>query len=318
VEKKKNSYQFLNIINEKKFNKYNHKEKERFLIDNKIYIPREQDLKSPYWLYGFKYSNNYEITDWFIELTDINIMFIKEMLRYCEEHGRFQSNYSEYVKRIKRNINLTLDDLDKERVIREEYEKYYGILNSSYLTDDYFDKNIEVDDLFGCITMHGIDETTVFKYITSKYPYLEDDTPISDCVKINKSIKILKFLKIEMGKMKGSYIEKIDKSKALTNFNDHIFRTKESREWFHDTLIEMGAVDKENRAQKRIFQTRCQAIFSISECKNKIFKNRLKLKDYIEYLNATYSAKITNNSKLSDGYEYKADVKEYLKLFKDK
>jgi len=312
VKKKNNTYQFLNIINEKKFSSYSRNEKEKFLIDNKIYIPN--DLKDPHWSYKVEYSDE---SDELMFIAELNVLVTKEILRYCKNYTGFMPWYDSYEKSMKRIINMTLDDIDKERIIREQHEKYMSILNANYLTEDYFDNKIEENDMFGCVTIHGIDETTVVKFITNKHPYLGSDSPFSDCNEIMQSIKILNFLKEEMNKIKSPK-GKINQNQTTLTFDKNIFRSKESQKWFHETLIEFGAIDEENKAQRGIFQTRCQAIFSISECKNKIFKNRLKLKDYIDYLNAAYSAKIKNNSRLSDGYKYIEDVKGYLNLFINK
>ena len=314
MKKKINSYQFRNIIKEKIFNKYNQREKERFLIDKKIYIPHKNELNNPFWLYDFDYSNDYEISDGFIDFTDMNVLFIKEMLRYCEEYGGLRdNNHGEYVKRLKRNINMTLDDLDKERVIRGEYEKYSRDLNSSHLTDYYFDENIEVDDMFGCITLEGIDETTVFKYITKEYPYLGDDSPISDCIQINKSIKILKFLKKEMAKIKTPYEQNIYKSEFTIHFNDGIFRTIEAQNWFYETLYKMGAIEDHNKPKRRKFQPICSAIFYSISCKKHILKYGLKLEDLINFLNKEFKTKI--KTKLSVGHLHESEVSKNIEKF---
>lgn len=312
MKKKKNSYQFRNIIKEKIFNKYNQREKERFLIDKKIYIPRKNELNNPFWLYDYDYSNDYEISDGFFEFTDMNILFIKEILKYCESYSGFMPGYSTYEKRMKRIINMTLDDIDKEKIIREEYDEYLGILDANYLTEEYFDKSLKEHDMFGCVTIHGIDETTVIKFITNKHPYLGDDSPISDCRQIKKCVKILKFLKEEMNKITDSKEEKVYKPKPTTPlpFNDEIFRTIEAQNWFYETLKKMGAIETGNTPKKRKFQPICHAIFYSPDCKKKIFRYSLELKDFILFLNKEFNTNI--KTKLSNGYLHEAAVEELL------
>ncbi len=310
MKKKNNTYQFLNIIEEKKFFNYSQNKKEKFLLENKIYIPR--DLKDPHWLYEIEYSDE---ADEFFFISDLNDLVTREILRYCENYSGFQLGYNEYEKRIKRIINMTLDNVDKEKIIREEHDIYFNILNDNYLTEEYFDESIKGDDMFGCVTLHGIEEDTVYKFITSKHPYLGGDSPIIDCKKIKKSIKILKFLKEEMAKIKDSKEEKVYKPKPTTPlpFNDKIFRTIEAQDWFFNTLNKMGAIEDHNKPIRRKFQPICSAIFYSISCKKHILKYGLKLQDLINFLNKEFKTKI--KTKLSVGHLHEDEVSKNIEKF---
>lgn len=315
MKKKNNTYQFLNLIEEKEFNNYNLREKEKFLIDNKIYLPRESSLEDSHWLYDFDYSNIYEISDHFYFITEMNDLFIREILRYCEGYGGFLPGYSNYKKRIKRIINMTLDNIDKEKVIRQEYSKYLDILNANYMTEEYFEKNIKENDFYSCASNFGIDEMAVYKFITDKHPYLGDEFPFNECNEIKKCIKILKLLKEELSKIKSSNIEKNNRPKSITSlsFNDEIFRTIEAQNWFNETLINMGALGRDSNPIKRRFQPVCSAIFYLEECKTNILKYNLELQYFIAFLNKEY--KTTIKSKLSSGINHESEVENHLEKY---
>jgi len=317
VKKKNSTYQFLNIIKREKYDNFTQDEKEKYLLDSKIYTRRE-GLNYP--CYTLPDKNGNILIEDFFSVNHVNRVVIKEMTTWFKEFEYdWISQFYEYENDFEHRIERALDNSDKERIIRNDYVEYSDLLNKDITTENYFSKNAREGDIYDCISAFR-NEQEVIEYITKKNPSLSDMSPFEDCEQIKIWVEILKFLKKELNKITGSNKEKVNKPKPTTPlpFNDGIFRTIEAQTWFYETLIEMGAINEKNKAQKGVFQTRCQAIFSISECKNKIFRNRLKLKDYIEYLNTTYSAKITNNSRLSDGYKYKAEVKGYLNLFKNK
>ena len=319
MKKKNNTYPFLNIIKKEKYDNFTEDEKEKYLFDNKIYVPYE-DLDHPF--FNQPNENGKTFRDSFFSSHYVSNIVLREMVDWFVEIGSdFKPEFEGYKERIHSSINRALDNSDKERVIRNEHEKHSDFLSEHhYGVEDYYSINTKDGDLYDCIKSYSIDESLVFEYVIDGFPHLSTEYAFKDCDEVKYNLEVLKFLKEEMNKITGSKEEKVLKPKTTTPlpFNDGIFKTIEAQTWFYETLIEMGAINKKNKAQKGVFQTRCQAIFSISECKNKIFRNRLKLKDYIEYLNATYSAKITNNSRLSDGYKYKAEVKGYLNLFKNK
>lgn len=314
MKKKNNTYRFLNILKKKEIDNFTQEEMEKYLLDNNIYSYYE-DLTLPY--FTSRDENGQNLLNDFFSITYVNNVVIDEMVDWFENTGSdFNGEFEGITDRIKGILNRALDDDDKKRIIRNEYEKYSNNLNEDpFMVDEYFLKDTQNGSLSDCICSCTFEINAVLDYITEGFPGLRSRTPFMECDHIRFSFEILKFLKKEMNKITGSFVENIDNSKPIKNFNNQIFRTKEAQQWFHTTLKEMGAINEENRPQRGIFQTRCQAIFSISECKKHIFKYKLLLRNYIKFLNDSYSAKITNYSKLSDGYDYKSDVKYYLRNY---
>lgn len=108
--------------------------------------------------------------------------------------------------------------------------------------------------------------------------------------------------------IKGFY--NIDVSSSTEFMN--IFQNAACESFFIDTLEHLNVLDN-NGSIKRGFQAVANAIFKTEEYEKKIFKSKLKLQDYILYLNDRFNAKIKSTSKLSYGGNHEKTVKEYFK-----
>ncbi len=309
MKKKNNTYQFLNIIEKEKFDNYTQDEKEKFLIDAKIYILKE-DLNQPF--YTSPDENGNILLDDFDESTYLNNLVLREMVTWFKEvQSYWVEDYYEYKYDFKNRIKRALDNSDKVRIIRRDYEKYSDMLNNDTSTDNYFSNNTSEGDIHDCIKAFNNREE-VIEYLTNKTPFLNVMIPFEACEQIKIWVEILKFLKEEMNKTTRSNKEKDIKPKSTTplHFNDNIFRTIEAKNWFYNTLINMGALEEYNTPKKRKFQPICHAIFYSLDCKKKIFRYNLELKDFILFFNKEYKTNIT--SKLSNGDRHVEEVEELL------
>jgi hypothetical protein len=308
VEKKNNTYQFLNIIKEEKYNNFTQDEKEKYLIENKIYVPHE-DLDHPF--FNHPDENGDVLRDHFFTANYVNDLVLREMVSWFVEVGSiFTAEFEGYRERFKIRIDRALDNSDKERIIRNEYEKYSDLLNEDYLiVEEYFLNNTKDGDLYDCICSFDIHESLVLEYISDGIPLLDFRDPFKECDKVRYNTEILKFLKKEMNNITISHKEKVYKPKSTTPspFNDEIFRTIDAQNWFNETLNRMGAIDNYKNPVKRKFQPICSAIFYSNKCRKDILKYNLELQDYIAFLNKKYKTMI--KSKLSAGTNHELEVK---------
>jgi len=314
-----NNYQFYNLISKEKFNSLNTKEKECFLLENKIFVNNE-DYTAAQQKNSIK---NYG-TDFYARHYMNNALKLEVVDEYLNQTSKYW-NIDILVKKISFDLKNAFDNDTKIEILKKYYHYYLDKIKNDPLIEWYFYNSNEDFYKSTFIELSIVNEEDIpfyMAFVHGEYIYFHSNSIFKgwgDLIKHDKILKAIKEVLISYQKNKPIKTEpENNKYRQSTPLYENIFRSYEGQTWFYDTLIEMGAINEENKAQKGVFQTRCQAIFSISECKNKIFKNRLKLKDYIEYLNITYSAKITNNSRLSDGYKYKADVKGYLNLFENK
>ncbi|MFI1743256.1 hypothetical protein [Thalassobellus sediminis] len=104
-----------------------------------------------------------------------------------------------------------------------------------------------------------------------------------------------------------------ESKKSTPKFRNDIFISVESQNWFNDALQELAAIDNKNKPE-RSFQAISNAIFRDENCKSLIFKNRLSLKKYIQFLNDEYKAEIKNETNLSNHQNYIEDVKDLIKI----
>lgn len=311
MKKKNNTYQFLNIIKEEEYDNFIQKEKEKYLIENNIYVPYE-NLDQPF--YNHPDENGNILLEDFFSSHHVNNIVLREMVDWFVEIGSdFKTEFEDYKERIHSNINRALDNSDKVRVIRNEHEKHSDFLSEKhYSVEDFYSINTRDGDLYDCIRSFSIYESLVLEYISDGFPFLSTEYPFKDCDEIKYNLEVLKFLKEEMNKITSSNKEKVYKPEFTTSlpFNDEIFRTIESQNWFYETLKKMGAIETDNTPKKRKFQPICHAIFYSLDCKKKIFRYNLELKDYILFLNSEFDTNI--NSKLSIGYRHVDEVEELL------
>lgn len=309
MKKKSNTYQFLNIIKKEKYDNFTQDEKEKYLLDSKIYTRRE-GLNYP--CYTLPDENGNILIENFFSVNHINRVVVKEMTTWFKEFEcDWISEFYEYEHDFKHRIERALDNSDKERIIRNDYEKYSDLLNNDITTENYFSNNAREGDIYDCISAFR-NEQEVIEYITKKNPSLSVMLPFESCEQIKIWVEILKFLKEEMNKITDSKEEKVYKPKSTTPlaFNDEIFRTIEAQNWFYDTLKKMGAIEIGNTPKNRKFQPVCHAIFYSHNCKKKIFRYSLELKEFISFLNKEFNANI--KTKLSNGYLHEAAVEELL------
>jgi hypothetical protein len=311
VKKKNNTYPFLNIIKKEKYDNFTEDEKEKYLFDNKIYVPYE-DLDHPF--FNQPNENGKTLRDSFFSSHYVSNIVLREMVDWFVEIGSdFKTEFEGYKERIHSNINRALDNSDKERVIRNEHEKHSDFLSENYYSvEDFYSINTRDGDLYDCIRSYSIFESLVIEYISDGFPFLSTEYPFKDCDEIKYNLEVLKFLKEEMNKITDSKEEKVYKPKPITPlpFNDEIFRTIEAQDWFFNTLNKMGGLEESYTPKKRKFQPICHAIFYSLDCKKKIFRYNLELKDYILFLNSEFDTNI--NSKLSIGYRHVDEVEELL------
>jgi hypothetical protein len=130
-------------------------------------------------------------------------------------------------------------------------------------------------------------------------------------LEINKFIEIVKALQ---SKYLG--VTAIVEEKKALNYNSNLFISRESQQWFDDTLTELNATDEKNNA-KTGFQAKANAIFTDNNCKKVIFKYGLLLKEYITFLNTTFNAGIKSDNKLSDGVKHTTRVEELIALYQN-
>ena len=102
--------------------------------------------------------------------------------------------------------------------------------------------------------------------------------------------------------------------KEAQYFNTNIFKNEDTQNWFNETLDELLAF-RPDGAVARAFQAKCKAIFDDKNCKRYIFKSRLPLQSYIDFLKETYKAKIKAKDKLSSGTLYEEDVRRLIKIY---
>jgi len=311
VKKKNNTYPFLNIIKKEKYDNFTEDEKEKYLFDNKIYVPYE-DLDHPF--FNQPNENGKTFRDSFFSSHYVSNIVLREMVDWFVEIGSdFKPEFEGYKERIHSSINRALDNSDKERVIRNEHEKHSDFLSEHhYGVEDYYSINTKDGDLYDCIQSYSIDESLVLEYVIDGFPHLSTEYAFKDCDEVKYNLEVLKFLKKELNKITGSIEEKVYKPKPTTPlpFNDEIFRTIEAQDWFFNTLNKMGGLEESYTPKKRKFQPICHAIFYSFDCKKKIFRYNLELKDYILFLNNEFDTNI--NSKLSIGYRHVDEVEELL------
>ncbi|SHI61101.1 hypothetical protein SAMN04488096_10324 [Mesonia phycicola] len=102
--------------------------------------------------------------------------------------------------------------------------------------------------------------------------------------------------------------------KSIPKFNEKIFKSLEAENWFLNSLKELSAIDG-NGKSIRGFQAKVSAIFSVQEVKDKIFVYSLTLRDYINYLNQRFDAKIASDKKLSSGMIHESKVDKLIEKF---
>jgi len=314
VKKKNNTYQFLNIIKEEEYDNFTQKEKEKYLIENNIYVPYE-NLDHPF--FNQPNENGKTFRDSFFSSHYVSNIVLREMVDWFVEIGSdFKPEFEGYKERIHSSINRALDNSDKERVIRNEHEKHSDFLSEHhYGVEDYYSINTKDGDLYDCIQSYSIDESLVLEYVIDGFPHLSTEYAFKDCDEVKYNLEVLKFLKKEMNKITGSKEEKVYKPKSTTPlpFNDRIFRTMESQNWFYDTLNKMGAIEDYNKPIRRKFQPICSAIFYSISCKKHILKYGLKLQDLINFLNKEFKTKI--KTKLSVGHLHEDEVSKNIEKF---
>ena len=302
----------MGIIEKEKFDNFSKVEKEKFLIDARVYV-RRANLKFPDCTLPDE--NGYIYIKDFFASHIVNKIVIKEMTTYFEEieHVYF-TDFIEFKYDFEERMGRALDNSDKERIIRNDHVIYSDKLNKDTSTIDYFSINSKEGNMFDCI--HAFrNEEEVIEYITQKDPFLSDLFSFETCGLIREWDKILKFLKGELYKIKGSNEERVCKPKPTTPlpFNDKIFRTMEAQNWFYDTLNKMGAIEDHNKPIRRKFQPICSAIFYSISCKKHILKYGLKLQDLINFLNKEFKTKI--KTKLSVGHLHEDEVSKNIEKF---
>ncbi len=312
MKKKNNTYPFLNIIKREKYDNFTQDEKEKYLLDSKIYTRRE-DLNFP--CYTLPDENGNILIEDFFYVNHVSKVVVREMITWFKEFDcDWISEFYGYEHDFEHRIERALDNSDKERIIRNDYEEYSDLLNNDRTTKNYFSINAREGDIYDCISAFR-NEEEVIEYITKERPFLSVMLPFENCEQIKIWVEILKFLKKEMNKITGSIEEKVLKPKSTTPlpFNDKIFRTMEAQNWFHDTLNKMGAIEDHNKPKRRKFQPICSAIFYSISCKKHILKYGLKLEDLINFLNKEFKTKI--KTKLSVGHLHEDEVSKNIEKF---
>ena len=120
MKNKKRKYKFLNSIDREEFDHFTQDEKEKYLIENNIFVPHP-DLDDPF--FNYPDENGNILRDDFFSAHYVSDSFLEEMIAWYKEIGSdFITEFEGYRERFTRRIDLALDDADRLRIIRNEYE----------------------------------------------------------------------------------------------------------------------------------------------------------------------------------------------------
>ncbi len=193
--------------------------------------------------------------------------------------------------------------------IKYSFQTYHNLIRHISLNHSPHLEHKAVEFLFSVI--NNINKRTfefsyLFEVLESEANKIYNDKVYQKIIEKNKLLETHKFYSVD-----GKAL-----SKVKAKFKNDIFKSIDSQNWFNNTLQELAAIDNENKPE-RSFQAICNAVFRDENCKKIIFKNRLPLNKYIQFLNEVYEAQIKSETNLSNPINYVSDVKKLIDTYQN-
>lgn len=233
----------------------------------------------------------------------------KKIKDYLELH--VDANMIDFYKT---EINYLLNPADN-RLLYSHNKK--DVVNYNYFCNDFSNFEISLNKKIEYITNEllglGV-ETTIEETIAGRDGDMSIKNP-----RFKKFNKPYVREKVDIVLTPGQNYEASDTKTSITppkksDYNTKIFKSRETEDWFRDTLLEMNAITNANIAYRGLPAV-ANAIFRNKLCKENIFKTRVYLKDYIGYLNDEFNANIKSDKSLSNGQNFEIDVQTIIKQF---
>lgn len=307
-----NNYQFYNLISKEKFNSLNTKEKECFLLENKIFVENDWDCTEA----QIKISIENDGTDFYARHHMNDVIKFEVVDEYLEQTSIYW-DIGVLIKKISFDLENAYDYNTKIEILKKNHHYYLNEIKNDPLIEWYFFKSNRdfYESTFIELSLVETEDITFYMdFVFGEHISFHSNSLFKDWSNLVKNDKILKAIKdalIPILKNKNETVKtESEENQYLlsTSFNDEVFRTIKAQHWFNETLKNMGALEEDKKPKKRKFQPICHAIFYSPDCKKKIFRYSLELKDFILFLNKEFNANI--KTKLSNGYLHEAAVEE--------
>lgn len=217
-----------------------------------------------------------------------------------------------YYKNLSKDEILGLSD-DKLNIVKSKinysFQTYHNLIRHIGLNHTPYleHKAVEfISSIINTINNNIFKSSYLYEVLENEARKIYNDKVYEKIIEKNKLLETHKYFEVNNE----------ESIKRNPKFRDDIFKTIESQNWFNDTLKELSAIDSENKPQNG-FQAICNAIFRDGICKTLIFKNRLMLKKYIQFLKDEYSAIINSETNLSNPQNYIQDVAELISIYQN-
>lgn len=127
---------------------------------------------------------------------------------FCYDHLNTVIEEDYPIRKLKIDLKITIDNIEKEKLIKNKYKKTKKILHKCELTFAYLSSPEDLKEmLYDSFEEYFKDEISlkvIEDYITSEltYTYYETTYPFNDLIKIEKAMMVLEFLQSEISNSK--------------------------------------------------------------------------------------------------------------------
>jgi len=310
---KNNKFQFSNLISKEDYNNFSDKEKENFLIKNKIYIKldlnfSEKELKNKIELFGSKFRDLHYINE------DVYEEIIEAYLLEKSIHWEID----DIIEQINLELENSLDIKNQKKYLKKSFKKVSKKINKIDLKTNYYsskkrESNQQLGGVdFKFIVKQYISEDLVLNYLFISNTFYNDEDVFKQWTKLAKYDKILAFIKKKLNRLSNT--SKLESTKTIieTDYNFKIFKSLKGETVFFEILRAFKAIDLNENAIDIIFKPVCFSIRE-SEYSKLIFKKGLAKSSYLKYLKEKFNSDIdVTKSKYSTSNKYNSDVDNLL------
>ncbi|TXD49201.1 hypothetical protein [Polaribacter sp. IC073] len=123
---------------------------------------------------------------------------------FCYDHLNTVKAEDYPIRKLKIDLQITIDNLEKEKLIKKKFKKNKKILHKCELTFGYLSSPEDLKEMlydsFEEYFKDQISEEVIEDYITSEltYTYYETTYPFNDLIKIEKAMMALEFLQSQI------------------------------------------------------------------------------------------------------------------------
>jgi hypothetical protein len=328
---------YLNVFNYYEFEKLNYIEKHELLIEKKVILKENKtshrficvhdSVPIIYNEIKFDFNNymQYKGYDYIINPDIIN-EYYDYLYARIEKENIYSDTFNE-THRISKKINLLNNNKKIKKTLTKLHDKHATILSNHEVDNDYLNSDcvqIQWSNWKHFITDNF--ENELFSYISGKPLNIKNSTIIQIWTTACESTSVLNYCKIELNKLNNTPITEIKENlTSIKSIKESkyplVFINLEKENLFKKYLKNIGAIDKNYKPVKGVFQPACDGFFrSAKDMQNdkiitseQIFQTGKNENKFIAMLiKENYLPKTT--TKLSNGKNYKNIALNFIEI----